>query len=113
MTSLIRVGHSQFSSVPIDEDAEERITNCLQTLAALTSKTIASAPLKEIFLHDTSEAYSSHVARLNLKAVDHKVKDTKPVTVHADDLISFRQFAKKSTSGDLDEVGLDDVLFGD
>ena len=35
MTSIIRVGQSRMVTVPIDEDSNERIMNCLQTLSEL------------------------------------------------------------------------------
>lgn len=101
MTSIIRVGQSQFASVPIDEDAQERITNCLQSLAE-----IGVAPVKEIFLHDTQAAYTTMVKHEEKKAAEKRALDSKAVAVQADDLIAFRQFSKKATGGDADEVRL-------
>jgi coatomer subunit beta len=103
MTSIIRVGQSHFSTVPIDEDAQERITNCLQSLAEM-SNVVEAAPIKEIFLHDTQAAYAKMVAHEEKKAAEKRAKDSKAVAIQADDLISFRQFSKKSTTGDADEV---------
>ena len=54
MTSIICIGQSKFVTLPIDEDSEERIMNCLQTLAESAIK----APAEEIFLKDTQKAYS-------------------------------------------------------
>ena len=54
MTSVIRVGQSKFVTIPIDEDSQERIMNCLQTLSELKIKEKA----EEVFLRDTQEAYS-------------------------------------------------------
>ena len=54
MTSIIRVGQSKFVTIPIDEDSQERIMNCLQTLSELKVKEKA----EEVFLHDTKAAYS-------------------------------------------------------
>lgn len=101
MTSIIRVGQSHFSSVPIDEDAQERITNCLQSLADLGAQ---QAPIKEIFLHDTQAAYTKMVAHEEKKAAEKRAKDSKAVAIQPDDLISFRQFSKKNAGGDADEV---------
>ena len=58
MTSTIRVGQSKFSSAPIDEDSNERILNCIQTLSALEVK----PAVHSIFLSDTKAAYSKMVA---------------------------------------------------
>ena len=54
MTSIIRVGQSKFVAIPIDEDSEERILNCLQTLAEADIK----EPAEEVFLKDTRTAYT-------------------------------------------------------
>ena len=54
MTSVIRVGQSKFVTAPIDEDSNERILNCIQTLSELGGK----PAVHEIFLMDTKAAYS-------------------------------------------------------
>ena len=134
MTSIIRVGQSQFSLVPIDEDAQERILNCLQALAGMgastSTKTIPTISfddemnggtsngdtimngggtgeveaIKEIFLHDTQAAFTKMVAHEEKKKEEKRVKESKVVAIQADDLISFRQFAKKNSEGEVDEV---------
>lgn len=58
MVSVIRVGQSKFVTVPIDEDSNERIMNCIQTLSDL-DKQLA---VREIFLKDTKAAYSKMIA---------------------------------------------------
>ncbi len=54
MASIIRVGQSKFVTVQIDEDSQERILNCIQTLSDLEEK----PAVHDIFLHDTKAAYS-------------------------------------------------------
>lgn len=54
MTWIIRVGQSKFVTVPIDEDSNERILNCIQTISELEEK----PAVHEIFLRDTKAAYS-------------------------------------------------------
>lgn len=120
MTSIIRVGQSQFSSVPIDEDAQERILNCLQSLAATSilpahaSTAMAVDPaspgdqeqevvIREIFLEDTQKAYSKMVQHQEVVAQEKREKESTKVKVQVDDLIGFRQFAKKSGE-QVDEV---------
>ena len=57
MTSVIRVGQSKFVTIPIDEDSQERILNCLQTLSTFKIKEAA----EEIFLKETKAAYSKMI----------------------------------------------------
>jgi coatomer subunit beta len=57
MASTIRVGQSKFSSAHIDEDSNERILNCIQTLSELEVKPV----VHDIFLSDTKAAYSKMV----------------------------------------------------
>jgi coatomer subunit beta len=54
MTSIIRVGQSKFVTVQIDEDSNERIMNCIQTLSELDER----PAVQEIFLTDTKAAFS-------------------------------------------------------
>ena len=58
MTSIIRVGQSKFVSVPIDEDSQERIFNCIRMLSEMST----SKSIDEIFLMDTKAAYAKMVA---------------------------------------------------
>jgi coatomer subunit beta len=58
MTSTIRVGQSKFVTAPIDEDSQERILNCVQTLSELKEKKLVN----DIFLEDTKAAYAKMVA---------------------------------------------------
>ncbi|CEQ42210.1 SPOSA6832_03989 [Sporobolomyces salmonicolor] len=106
MTSIIRVGQSHFASVPIDEDAQERILTCLQSLAELDQPLRAPA-LEDVFLRDTQEAYTKMVQHEEKKALEKKKKDDKASAVQPDDLIAFRQFSKKSAGGDADEYEMD------
>ncbi len=54
MTSIIRVGQSKFVTVPIDEDSNERIMNCIQTISELKTE----AYIHEVFLDDTKAAFT-------------------------------------------------------
>ncbi|BGP38302.1 coatomer subunit beta [Rhodotorula kratochvilovae] len=113
MTSVIRVGQSHFASVPIDEDASERIMACLQSLAELDSPSGGSGgaersrAVEAIFLHDTQAAYASMVAHEESKALEKKRRADKATAVQADDLISFRQLARKPAGADTDEYEVD------
>ncbi len=100
MTSIVRVGQSKFAAVPIDEDSQERIMNCVETLAQLQTSVI----MNEVFLHDTKAAYAKMVATEEKKAIAKKELENKATTIQADDLISFRQLSKKTAGGDADDV---------
>jgi coatomer subunit beta len=63
MTSVIRVGQSKFVTHPIDEDSQERIINCIQTLSELGELT----PAKEVFMKDTKAAYSKMLSAQEVK----------------------------------------------
>jgi coatomer subunit beta len=102
MTSIIRVGQSQFATAPIDEDSVERILTCLHSLSASSSPAEVE-PVRQVFLHDTQAAYTGMVAHGEQKAAEKKAKESKSTAIQADDLITFRQFAKKA-GGDADEV---------
>jgi coatomer subunit beta len=54
MTSIIRVGQTKFVTVQIDEDSNERIMSCIQTLSELKSQ----PAVHEAFLEDTQAAYA-------------------------------------------------------
>ncbi|CAE6454476.1 unnamed protein product [Rhizoctonia solani] len=105
MTSLIRVGQSQFVTVPIDEDSQERIMNCVQTLAS--AELAKNTRVREMFLKDTKAAYAKMVAHEEKKTAEKKARDTKKSAIQADDLITFRQFTKKATNEGLDDYELE------
>jgi coatomer subunit beta len=58
MTSIIRVGQSKFVTHPIDEDSQDRIMNCINTLSDLEIINVA----REAFLEDTKSAYTKMLA---------------------------------------------------
>lgn len=98
MASVIRVGQSQFVTVPIDEDSNERIMNCIETLSELQDK----APVHELFLKDTKSAYAKMLSAQEKKAAEKKEQEsTKEAAIQVDDLLTFRQFSKK---------GADDII---
>ncbi|KAG5644963.1 hypothetical protein DXG03_007333 [Asterophora parasitica] len=99
MTSIIRVGQSKFVTVQIDEDSNERIMNCIQTLSELEEK----PAVQQIFLSDTKAAYSKMLGAQEKKAAEKKeLETTKAVVIQVDDLLSFRQFSKKTADDAID-----------
>ncbi|KAI9208285.1 adaptin N terminal region-domain-containing protein [Polychytrium aggregatum] len=102
MTSIIRVGRSEFSSSPIDEDSNERIISCLRVLSATPG---SEGILKDVFLQDCRRAFTQLI-NAEQKLVEEKKKSKKSVKVHVDDAISFRLLKTKKTGGD----GIDEDL---
>ncbi|KAF8640580.1 hypothetical protein AX17_000242 [Amanita inopinata Kibby_2008] len=99
MTSIIRVGQSKFVTVPIDEDSNERIMNCIQTLSELENKPV----VQEIFLQETRGAYSKMLGAQEKRAAEKKeAESTKATIVQVDDLLTFRQFSKKTADDVID-----------
>ncbi|KAF9516542.1 hypothetical protein BS47DRAFT_1380944 [Hydnum rufescens UP504] len=95
LTSVVRVGQSKFAAVPIDEDSQERILNCIHTLSEVRDE----AAITDIFLHDTKAAYAKMVDAEEKKALELKEKENKAVAIQVDDVLSFRQFSKKADCG--------------
>lgn len=117
MTSIIRVGQSKFVTVQIDEDSNERIMNCIQTLSELETQ----PAVHEVFLEDTKTAFSKMLGAQEVcfsrtplyhnltfffkkkRAAEKKeAETTKTVAVQVDDLLSFRQFSKKTADEAID-----------
>ncbi|KAJ7578395.1 coatomer protein [Mycena floridula] len=97
MASIIRVGQSKFVTVQIDEDSSERIMNCIQTLGDMQASAHA------IFLSDTKTAFSKMLSAQEKRAAEKKkTEQTNAATVQVDDLLSFRQFSKKTADDAID-----------
>ncbi|KAJ3110439.1 coatomer subunit beta [Phlyctochytrium bullatum] len=96
MTSIIRVGKSEFPTSQIDEDTHERISNCLKILSGVISDELG---LRQVFLKDTRKAFTQLTAATDKKIAETKLKDKKVVKVQADDLLIFRQLKPKKAGG--------------
>ncbi|KAI9566320.1 adaptin N terminal region-domain-containing protein [Boletus coccyginus] len=93
MTSVIRVGQSKFVTVPIDEDSNERILGCIQTLSELRER----SDVNDIFLRETRAAYGKMLGAQEKRAAEkQEAESTRESIVQVDDLLNFRQFSKKS-----------------
>ncbi|KAG8800344.1 coatomer subunit beta, partial [Serendipita sp. 400] len=103
MTSIIRVGQSKFVTVPIDEDSQERIMNCIRVLSEMS----LNRSVNEVFLLDTKAAYAKMVATEEKKAQEKREKESKVKAVQVDDVFSFRQFSKKGISDATEDYELD------
>ncbi|KAF9786768.1 coatomer protein [Thelephora terrestris] len=101
MVSVIRVGQSKFVTVSIDEDSNERIMNCIQTLSDLGKQ----PAVQEVFLKDTKAAYSKMIAAQEKKAAEKKAAEAaKKTAIQVDDLLTFRQFSRKAADDIVDEL---------
>ncbi|KAF9384089.1 coatomer subunit beta, partial [Podila verticillata] len=103
MTSIIRVGQSQFASSPIDEDSYDRIMSCLHVLEKFSQDPV----MKQVFLEDTKAVFGKMVQAEEKRQAEKKAKDNKNARVQADDLITFRQFSKAKHGDETDEYELD------
>ncbi|KAJ3082287.1 Coatomer, beta subunit [Rhizoclosmatium globosum] len=97
MTSIIRVGKSEFVVAPIDEDSNERINNCLRVLSGVYGET-----LNKVFLEDTRKAFTQLIHSSEKKTGKKEAK--KVISSQADDLIVFRQLKGKKGGVDLSEA---------
>jgi len=66
MTSIIRVGQSKFVTVPIDEDSDERLMNCIKTLGELQTEDFVN----EIFLEDTKAAFTKMLGAQEVRIIE-------------------------------------------
>ncbi|KAF8971859.1 coatomer protein [Flammula alnicola] len=98
MTSIIRVGQSKFVTVQIDEDSNERIMNCIQTLSGLETE----PSVHDVFLEDTKTAFTKMLGAQERAAEKKEAETTKAVAIQVDDLLPFRQFSKKTADDAID-----------
>ncbi|KAG2183398.1 hypothetical protein INT43_006404 [Umbelopsis isabellina] len=103
MTSIIRVGQSQFVTSPIDEDSYDRIMQDLHVVENIPNDKL----MEKVYLKDTKAAFAKQVQAEDKRLADQKSKETTSVAVQADDAIMFRQFTKKSATDNGDEYDLD------
>ncbi|TFK67569.1 Coatomer, beta subunit [Pluteus cervinus] len=106
MTSIVRVGQSKFVTVQIDEDSNERVMNCIQTLSELQTQ----RAIHEVFLEESKAAYSKMLGAQEKRAAEKKeAESAKAAIIQIDDLLTFRQFSKKTADDAIDydaDVGL-------
>ncbi len=99
LTSIIRVGKSEFPASQIDEDSHERISHCLKVLSGFMVK-----EMTDVFLVDTRKAFTQ-LTLAEEKKSKSAIQTKKVVKVHVDDLLSFRHLrSKKGLNASSDEV---------
>jgi coatomer subunit beta len=102
MTSIIRVGQSQFVTSPMDEDSYDRIMQDLHVVENIPNDRL----MEKVYLKDTKAAFAKQVQAEDKRLADKKSKEDTSVTVQADDAIMFRQFTKKNGADSGDEVSI-------
>ncbi|KAI6019281.1 coatomer beta subunit appendage platform-domain-containing protein, partial [Pisolithus microcarpus] len=102
MMSIIGVGQSKFVTVPIDEDSNERILGCIQSL----SQPNDCQEVNEIFLMDSRAAYAQMLGAQEKHAAEKKAVETvKENVIQVDDFLTFCQLSKKSVDEAVDDLG--------
>ncbi|KAI9312816.1 adaptin N terminal region-domain-containing protein [Dichotomocladium elegans] len=102
MTSIIRVGQSQFVTHHIDEDSYDRIMQDLRVIGVRQQPEVVN----KVYLEDSRNAFAKQIQAEEARAAAEKEKD-KATEVQVDDAISFRQFSKKASDTGVDEYEQD------
>jgi coatomer subunit beta len=98
MSSIIRIGQSQFTKGQIDEDSIDRIMTCFRCLSEYKS----IQDIQDVFLHETKSAYTA------LLKADDKIKQERAQAektksaAQVDDGLSIRQLVKKNAEKAVD-----------
>ncbi|CAO3579022.1 unnamed protein product [Absidia cylindrospora] len=103
MTSIIRVGQSQFVSFHIDEDSYDRIMQDLRVVGTYSP----GDRVDKVFLEETKAAYAKQIQDEERRAADAKANDQGSVKIQVDDAIVFRQLSKKTGGNTTDEYDQD------
>ncbi|KAI6012010.1 coatomer beta C-terminal region-domain-containing protein [Pisolithus microcarpus] len=99
MMSIIGVSQSKFMTVPIDEDSNERILGCIQSL----SQPNDCQEVNEIFLMDSRAAYAQMLGAQEKRVAEKKAVETvKENVIQVDDFLTFCQLLKKSVDEAVD-----------
>ncbi|KAJ8662652.1 hypothetical protein O0I10_001616 [Lichtheimia ornata] len=101
MTSIIRVGQSQFVTHHIDEDSYDRIMQDLRVIGNRDQPVI-----DKVYLEDSRNAFAKQIQAEEQRAAAEKEKG-KAAEVQVDDTIVFRQFSKKANDTAVDEYEQD------
>lgn len=100
MISVIRVGQSQFSKAPIDEDSIDRIMSCVRSLAEFETK----KEIEAVFLEDTRKAFRAMVQAEEKKRTAKEEAERGKNMTQVDDVLVIRQLSKKSSTDGADDA---------
>ncbi|KAK9470053.1 adaptin N terminal region-domain-containing protein, partial [Dipodascopsis tothii] len=102
MISVLRVGQSQFSKQPIDEDSQDRILTCVRALSDMDQSVV-----EQVFLKDTHSAFHAMVVAEETKRAAKDRIEREKNAIQVDDSLGIRQLAKKSATEGEDEFASD------
>ncbi|ODQ56039.1 Coatomer, beta subunit [Saitoella complicata NRRL Y-17804] len=103
MTSIIRVGQSQFVKTAIDEDSIDRIINCVKSLAEFEE----NKGVEDVFLKDTRSAFTVMLTAEEKKRSAAFALEKEKTAAQADDLINIRHLARKNHVEPVNELEQD------
>ncbi|KAF2804825.1 Coatomer, beta subunit [Mytilinidion resinicola] len=109
MTSIIRVGQSQFVKIPIDEDSVDRVLSCVRSLSEFAQR----KELENVFLEDTRKSFKQMVLAEEKKRKEKEDSEKAKSAVQIDDVFTIRQLKKKDVDGDELELDLEKATGGD
>jgi len=91
MSSILRVGQSQFVKTKIDEDSADRIMSCFRALAEYRQ----IKDIEDVFLQETKLAYTSMLSAEDKVKKERDAAERSKSAIQVDDVISIRQLIKK------------------
>jgi coatomer subunit beta len=101
MSSIIRIGQSQFVKTQIDEDSIDRIISCFRALVNFKQ----TKAIEDAFLKETKLAYTTMLSADEKRKNDKAQEERNKSAVQVDDVIYIRQLSKKKTDNKVvDEV---------
>jgi coatomer subunit beta len=103
MSSIIRVGQSQFVKTRIDEDSVDRIMSCFRALAEFKQL----KDIEDVFLTETKTAYTTMLAAEDKTKRDKALEERNKSAIQVDDVIIIRQLIKKGGDKTIQESELD------
>jgi coatomer subunit beta len=100
MSSIIRIGQSQFVKTQIDEDSVDRIMSCFRALMNFTR----IQTIDEAFLKETKLAYTTMLSTDDKRQKEKALEERNKSAIQVDDVISIRQLSKKVDTKVIEEV---------
>lgn len=102
MSSIIRIGQSQFVKVRIDEDSIQRIMTCFRALVDFKQE----KDVEDAFLKETKIVYTTMLSAEDKLQKDKAQQEKNASAIQVDDVISIHQLNKKK----IDNKVIDKVL---
>ncbi|KAI9298244.1 coatomer protein [Neoconidiobolus thromboides FSU 785] len=103
MTSILRLGQSQFTISPIDNDNYDRVLENLKMLSGFNSY----PELQLAYSEDSQKAYKNLLNLQKEKVSENKDQQKKKNKIEVDDKVTFRFFENKNSLNNNNEYELD------